>query len=357
MAKKTSAKKTAPKARRKPHATPDRIFQMTWAFAAPLSLHAAVENRVFDVLDRKPMTLEQLWAATGCSTRGIRALVEALAGFGVLKRKGKTYSLAPDISAFLVRGKPGFLGGVIRHIAGQLMDTWSALPQCVRTGQPARSVNRQDGGAEFFSQFVEDLFDLNYPGAAALAEHLASKIKKLRWTGPVRALDIAAGSGVWSIALAQRVPSAQITAVDWPAVTPVTQKVAQRHGVRDRLRTLDGDLLQVDVGNDYHVAFLGHILHSEGEARSKKLLKRIYDALAPGGIVAIAEFAVNEDRSGPPNSLVFALNMLVHTDEGDTYSFNQMTQWLRQVGFGAVSRLPIPGPSPILLGVKPTSSK
>ena len=167
-------------------------------------------------------------------------------------------------------------------------------------------------------------------------------------------LDLAAGSGVWGIALAQASPHVRVTAVDWPGVIPVTRRVAEKHGVLDRFRFVEGDVLEADLGRDaHHVAALGHILHSEGPDRSRRLLGRVFDALAPGGTVVIAEFVANDDRTGPPNALIFAVNMLVNTEQGDTFTFGEMTAWLREAGFDDVRQLAAPGPSPLLLATKP----
>jgi hypothetical protein len=83
------------------------------------------------------------------------------------------------------------------------------------------------------------------------------------------------------------------------------------------------------------------------------LLKRVFEALAPGGTVAIAEFTANNERTGPPNALIFSVNMLVHTTEGDTFTFKEMSDWLREAGFRNVRLLDAPAPSPLVLATKP----
>jgi ubiquinone/menaquinone biosynthesis C-methylase UbiE len=234
------------------------------------------------------------------------------------------------------------------HLANQLLDNFRHLPEIVRTGKPVSAVNQQNQGAEFFSKFVECLFNLNYASACALAEELAKQLP----AGKINILDVAAGSGVWGFGVAQRFPQSQITAVDWHTVLPVTRRVAQRQDLADRLHTIEGDIQEVDFGTGFHVATLGHILHSEGETRSRNLLKKVFDALAPGGIIAIAEFVANDDRTAPPYPLLFAVNMLVHTDDGDTYTFKQMTAWLEEIGFRQVRQVDVSAPSPILVAVK-----
>jgi O-methyltransferase domain len=103
------------------------------------------------------------------------------------------------------------------------------------------------------------------------------------------------------------------------------------------------------------VATLGHILHSEGEARSRALLRKVFAALAPGGTVAIAEFLVNADRTGPANGLIFAVNMLINTDQGDAFSFEQIRGWLHEASFRDARTLDAPGPSPLILATRPAA--
>jgi len=325
--------------------TPQRISQLAWGYAAPLILEAAIRNEVFDTLEASPMTIEELHAVTGASTRGLTAIANALYSLELLdKDQHGRYSLTPESAMFLVRDKPSFMGGLILHTSEQLLPKWLRLNEVVRTGKPATAVNQEEAGSEFFEQFVSDIFPMSYPSAQALAAALH--------LDQGRVLDLAAGSGVWGIALAQNSPGVRVSAVDWPNVLPVTEKTAVRFGLEDRFNFIPGDLLSADFGSGYDVATLGHILHSEGEARSRKLLEKTWESLAPGGTIAIAEFLVSHDRKGPVTGLFFAVNMLVNTDEGSTYSFEEISDWLFDAGFLNPHLLEVPGPSPLILATK-----
>jgi hypothetical protein len=87
--------------------------------------------------------------------------------------------------------------------------------------------------------------------------------------------------------------------------------------------------------------------------RSRKLLNRVFDAMAPGGTIAVAEMVPNEDRTGPAQSLLFAVNMLVFTDEGDTFTFDEIADMLKSSGFIHARTLDAKGPSPLILATKP----
>jgi 3-hydroxy-5-methyl-1-naphthoate 3-O-methyltransferase len=126
-----------------------------------------------------------------------------------------------------------------------------------------------------------------------------------------------------------------------------------RFGLAERYQYVAGDLLTADFGSGYQVATLGHILHSEGLANSREIIRKVYEALEPGGTVIIGEFLVDADRRGPLQGLIFGVNMLVNTEQGDTFSFEEIREWLELAGFSNVGVLEAPGPSPLILANKP----
>lgn len=330
--------------------SPDRIFQMAWGYAAPLVLEAALHHRVFNYLDEEAKSVAEIAADTGASERGLRAILDVLVGLDFLtKDENGRYANTPESSAFLVAGKPSFQGGIIEHTSTHLLPSWLQLNEVVKTGKPVMSVNEEVDGSEFFQPFVEAIFPMSYQAALTLGQSL--EIEKA--TAPVKVLDIAAGSGVWGVGLAQQSPQVTVTAVDWEGVLPVTRRVAARHGLEDRFNFVAGDILQVEYGEGYQVATLGHIIHSEGQARSRELLQKVFTALAPGGTIAIAEMVPNHERTGPPQALIFAVNMVVNTEAGNTFSFEEMSQWLQEAGFINIRQLEAPAPSPLILADKP----
>src|SRR6266478_5721393 len=305
--------------------TPERIMQFTFGFAPPLIIEAAIRLRVFDVLDEGAKTIEKLCAETQTSLRGLRAILNALVGLELLEKGDDGRSaLTPESAAFLVRGQPAFHGAFFLLTSEPMLSEWAKLHDIVRSGRPEKHINREQDGVPFFRQFVEDIFPIH----DAAAQRLSEALEVSKAAAPLSVLDLAAGSGVWSVALALRSPHVRVTAVDWPGVIPITQKVTVRFGVADRFRFVAGDLLEVDLGSGHAIATAGHILHSEGEARSRLLLAKTFDALAPGGTLAIAEILVDADRTAPLPALIFAVNMLVNSDQGDTFSFEEIAGWL-----------------------------
>ncbi len=330
--------------------TPQRIMQFAFGYAPPLVIEAAIRHNVFDQLDAGPKTAEQIAETSHASLRGIRMILNVLVSLELLtKDDDGLYWLTEESAAFLVSTKPSYFGALIRHTSEQLLPRWLSLNEVVKTGKPATRVNDEKEGSDFFQQFVEAIFPMSYAAASALAEALGVSNSE----SETSVIDLAAGSGVWGIAIALRSPKVHVTAVDWPEVIPVTRRVAERLGVKDQFNYLEGDLQAVDYGTGFNVATLGHILHSEGEARSRELLRRVYHALAPGGTIAIAEMLADSDRRGLAHAMIFAVNMLVNTDNGDTYSFEEISTWLADAGFVDARLFDAPGPSPLVLATKP----
>jgi ubiquinone/menaquinone biosynthesis C-methylase UbiE len=332
--------------------SPERIMQFTFGFAPPLIIEAAIRHRVFDLLDEGAKTLETLCAQTRTSLRGLRAILNALVGLELLAKGDEgRYALTPESATFLVRGKPAFHGAFFLLTSEPMLSEWAKLHDIVRSGRPQKRINREQDGVAFFRQFVEDIFPIHY----AAAQRLGEALEVPKAAAPLSVLDLAAGSGVWSVALALQSPHVRVTALDWPGVIPITQKVTMRLGVADRFRFVAGDLLEANFGSGHAIATAGHILHSEGEARSRLLLQKTFDALAPGGTMAIAEILVDADRTAPLPALIFAVNMLVNSNQGDTFSLEEIAGWLREAGFAQVRTVEAPGLAPrLILATKPS---
>ncbi len=322
---------------------PAVLMSLSFSFANQQILRTAVELDLFTHIENGAHTAADLAKASGATERGVRMLADALVGLKVLEKAGNRYSLTDAARTFLTKNSPAYMGAWILH-SDQIKEAWSHLTESVRTGHPWRKVETEEGGATFFAQFVDSLFVMNVPGATAAAKHVVNGRRGLK------VLDIGAGSGVWSLMVAKEDPDAHVTVADFPQVIEVTKRFVAKHGFTDRYDYLPGDFRQSDFGRDkYDIATLGHICHSEGPRQSEELLRRIKRALKPGGQLVIGEFLADEERKENAFALMFALNMLVHTEEGDTFTLTELKDILTRAGFDAVDTLQAPAPSPLII--------
>jgi ubiquinone/menaquinone biosynthesis C-methylase UbiE len=326
-----------------PVVSPLSLMDTAWGFTRTQILKTGVELDVFTQIEQGHTTVPALARAIGASERGVRILLNALVGLQVLERTGEQYRLTEGARTFLSKGSPAFMGQWLVHL-DQLMPAWAHLTEVVHSGQPFRQVEGDGDRGEFFSKLVTGLFTMNAPGAQAAARVLVGQRSGLR------ILDIGAGSGVWGIAFAQRDPQARVTLLDYPKVIAIGQEFVARHGLTDRFQYLAGDFRELDFGREqYDIAILGHICHSEGPRNTQTLFRRIRRALKPGGRLLIAEFLADEARQAATFPLLFAVNMLVNTAEGDTFTLSELRTWLQAAGFPTVETLEAPAPSPLIV--------
>jgi len=309
---------------------------------------AAVQLKIFDHIAKGKHTAIEIAEASGASQRGITNLLDALTGMGHLRKSGSRYRLTPASAAFLVTGKKPYVGE-LAHGLSLTWDAWKNLTDSVKSGRPAQTVNVAEKGKEFFPKLVASIFPGNFAASTMAVSRLPQKERdKIR-----KILDVAAGSGAWSLAFAQAIPQARVTSMDFPEMTPITRSYSEKLGVAGRYEYLEGDLRQVDFGRDmFDLVILGHIVHSEGEKHGKQLLQKSYAALRPGGKLLIGEFVPNDARTAPAMPLLFGLNMLLQTEEGNVFTLREYRTWLKEAGFRKVSTIPVLPPSTVILATK-----
>jgi ubiquinone/menaquinone biosynthesis C-methylase UbiE len=306
-------------------------MQMSFSFAPSRILSAAVQLDIFSKISAGAQTASEIAKAADASERGTRMLLDALRGFELLTKHKDAYTVSPMAAKFLVRDSPDYLGAMFEN--NDHWEAWTKLPEAVKTGKPARAVFDASEAEKFFTVLTRSLHVQNRIPAQRLAKLLGIGTSH---TG-VQVLDVGCGSGVWSIAIAEADPDAHVTAQDLPKVLDQTRGYLERHGVAKQYDFMSGDLhtLSLPAGK-YDVVLLGHIIHSESPTSALELFKTLHPALKPGGRLAIIDMIPNDERSGPPFPLIFALNMLVYTHEGGTYTFGEYKQWLNEAGFSSV---------------------
>ncbi|MBV9568094.1 MAG: class I SAM-dependent methyltransferase [Hyphomicrobiales bacterium] len=189
-------------------------------------------------------------------------------------------------------------------------------------------------------KFAEAMVPFIRPVAAALAEKVAALPTPAR-----RVLDIAAGHGMFGISVAQAVPQAEITAIDWKPVLAVAKNNAEAAGIADRYRALPGSAFELEWGEGFDLVLLTNFLHHFDQKTCVGLLEKSRKSLGPNGQVFAVEFVPNEDRVSPPFPAMFAFMMLGSTPHGDAYTARELEEMGRQAGFKKISVEPVP-PTP-----------
>ena len=322
--------------------SPARIMQIaTGGWAASILATAAIHS-IFTHVEAGADTPELISRRAGVSLRGAGTLLDGLVGLGLMTVSGGRYRNAPDAAEFLVEGKPGYMGGFAKVVFARSPGR-TRLPDAVRTGQTEASEAEKPENP-FWEELVPAIAVLSIPVILAAAERL-----KLAAAGPISILDVGGGSGVYSAIWLGMNPQARATQLDWPNVNRLARGFVGARGVADRFRTVDGDFHTTDFGTaEYDVAVYSHIAHQESPASNAAIFKKFRKALKPGGTLLISDFVVENDRSGPPFSLLFRSEMLLSAAEGSTYTRADYEAWLRDAGFTSVAIQPTPSPATLV---------
>lgn len=325
--------------------TCSRLLQ---GYAPARVLMTAFELGVFTAVAEGNHAAEDVARATATSTRGMRLLMDALVSLDLLQKHEGAYRLLPGSEAFLAKTSPQYLGYMWE--TNHLWSAWSALTEVIRTGQPYTQLEKESDAARFFPKLIRSLHVMNLEAARKMAQILMPAQIPLN----SRILDIACGTGVWSIPFAEASAQVQLDLLDFADALAVAKDYVQRHHVEAQISFIPGDLKHADLGKDrYHLIILGNIVHSEGAKSSQDLIRRCARALCPGGKLVTIDLFPNEERTGPPRAVLFALNMLLNTSEGDTFSVSEYNAWFQDAGLTEGSLVELDDNTTALIAAKP----
>lgn len=318
-----------PSAAAQPQPSPQLFFETMNAYQRSAALKTAIELDLFTAIGEGARSAEAIALRCQASVRGVRMLADFLVAIGFLTKQGGQYGLTPDAAVFLNRHSPAYVGGAVGFIASPLLtERFNGLVDCVRKGGTVTADNGLDPDHPMWAEFARSMGPLMRMQAESIARFL-----HLDNSQRCKVLDIAAGHGMFGIAIAQHHPQAEIYAVDWPTVLQVAREHAEQAGVAEAWHPLPGNAFEVDFGSLYDLALITNLIHHFDEETSETLLRKVRESLAPEGRAVILEFIPDENRVMPPQAAMFALTMLVGTPAGDVYTFSQYERMCRNAGF------------------------
>ena len=332
--------------------TPIPLMQIISGFWASKTLATAVELDLFTQLSGRGVDIHELRQLLEIDPRPAEMLLSGCASLGLLEKRGERYYNSPLSEEFLVRGKPYYFGGVITLLDRRLYLPWNRLPEAIKTNR-AQTWGDQPGIFEAMSAnpeeqrvFTEGMHSFSVQSGEAVAA-------AFDFLPYAHLLDVGGGSGAYCIEAARRYPHLRATVFDLPTALEIAREKIAEAGFSDRIKTHPGDFFNEALPKGADVVLLSMILHDWTPEKNWVILTRCFDALPSGGAVIVSELMMNDEKTGPVSAALMSLNMLIET-EGRNYTWAEYTQWLKEVGFREIQRLPVesPGVNGILIGRK-----
>ena len=329
------------KARDEAGILPDDLNETIRGFMSSRAVLTALELDVFTAVGAGASAPE-VAGKIQASPRATEILLNALASLKLLEKKDGSFYNTPVSARFFAEGSRDNARGGLMHMAN-LWQRWSTLTECVRAGTAVQTGKRDGSSTQAFIAAM----DRN------ARERAQSVVQAVGSEGIRRLLDLGGGSAAYSIAFAKAIPGLQADVLDVPEVLPLTQDFIRKAGLSDRVHTRPGDMLHDPLGEGYDLILLSAICHMFSPEENRALFRRVCAALAPNGRLVVQDFILEPDKTAPRFAALFALNMLVGTRAGSSYSEPEYGAWLQEAGFGEVRRVRLPGPSGLMIATRP----
>jgi len=320
---------------------PDEMNRTLRGFQESRVVLTAVELDLFTAVG-SGATAAEVAARVGGDPRATEMLLNALVAMGWLAKHGAIFSNSPASARYFAAGSADDWRAATLHVA-HLWETWSTLTECVRAGTSVTRQAKAGRGEDWTTAFIAAM----HRNARARAPLVVSAVGT---DGVSRMLDVGGGSGAYSIAFASAKENLEVDLLDLAEVLPITQGHIEDAGLAGRIRTRPGDLRSDQLGVGYDLVLVSAICHMLGVDENGDLVRRCFQALAPGGRLVIQDFILEPDKTAPKSAALFALNMLVGTRGGSTYTEAEYAAWLAEAGFEDARHVRLPGPSGLIIG-------
>lgn len=323
------------------YVTYQQLMGLANGYADSKVLLVANELGVFTAIGTGGHRVNALAAACGTTHEGMRLLLHALAGLGLLRRKADRYWNTPLGLRFLDGHSPQAITNLLWLLNHHWSD-WTGMARAIRRGRPGWA--RVTKTAEFRRRFALAMQERSH----VLAPPTIASFRLPR--NATRFLDLGGGAGSYSIALARQYPTLQGLVIDQSVA--VARRLIRQQGLADRLKVRTGNLFTLPQATGFDVALLSNVLHDFSEKENLRLLRRVYQSLRPGGKLFIVEYFLNPAGIRPAEAAIFSLLMYAFTDTGRCYAWKEAEGWLATAGFSRCRRHRITGTIGTLEAVK-----
>lgn len=287
-----------------------------------LLLDAAIATGVFD---RLPGTAEEVAERAGLAPAALRVVLSALVTLEVLQAGADgSFSLGPAAP------EPAAMPSVRHH--ARAMRRW------------ATSIEAQLRGERTSGEITdpETFHDALRRNAQQVAPAVVDAVMA-RFPSAGSVLDLGGLHGEYSLEFTRR--GLKATMQDMPAMVDVARRQGRLEAAGVDL--YEGSFFDAVPDGPFDIAFCSGITHTFGAEQNLSLFRNLRPVVTPAGGVAVVTFL----RGRNPLSALFAVQMLLNDNGGDTHTEEEYRAWLAEAGFavdGGVLDLPGQGARSVL---------
>ncbi len=316
----------------------DHLFS-SWSMYV---LFAASRLEIFTLLATKSMTAAELAERLDARTQLLPALLDACAAMGLLRIKDGLYENSHISDAYLVEGKPLYMGDLIELQATDAAQWQGLYDAILGRHEAAKATVQTELDPRRFTLAMNNLAMLGEAEALATAVDLS---------GCKTMADIGCGSGIYSVTLCRHYPDLHAVLLDRKETLETTHEIVRQHNLQDRINTRPADITRDAYGRNLDVVLLSDVLYQD-EAISKTILRSAYAALAAGGRLVVRGYYSDPEGSQPLFGALFAVMLLLSDPNREPITFPGVRGWIEETGFKNVGTFALTERSTCLIAVK-----
>jgi len=313
--------------------TPEEILKTSGAYWQSFTLHAAVKLDIFSLVEDGLNTIDALADELTADSRALNMFLLALVAMGLIKKNGDVFENLEHSRTFLVKHSTQYFGSIILHSYNSVK-SWSMLVEAVTSGRSDKNIlDMPEDERRNFLMGMNVLATINSKNAAEAVD----------LSGCRHLLDLGGGPGTYSICFCKKNPDLKATIYDLIETEKIAEQMVNDAGLNQRIDFMAGNFVEDEINGSYDAAWISHILHGESFDTCVKILKKAASSMQPGSKIFVHDFILDNDGAGPLFPAVFSLNMLVNTQEGQSYTENEISNMFQQVGLCDIERLSFRG--------------
>jgi SAM-dependent methyltransferase len=309
---------------------PEEVMTEAREFMKSRVILTAAELDLFTYLGKEPSSADKIAGKLGLDQTALTRLLDCLVVFGLIDKEKGPYRIT-EKGALLSADHPETILPMILHM-NHLWETWSGLTESVRKGHQGQT----EPGLKFEEKSMKAFIGAMHVVAKGMSAEIAESLDLKSYR---KLLDVGGASGTYTMAFLRKNRGMRAVLFDLKGVIPIARERLEQEGLLDRVELVAGDFYKDDLPGGCDLALLSAIIHQNSPEQNINLYKKVYRALIPGGVILIRDHIMDETRTKPPGGAIFALNMLVNTRGGDTYTLNEIKGTLEKAGFTEVTLL------------------
>lgn len=311
--------------------SPEEVLRLSQNFMESRILLSGAELNLFTILNPTPLSAQEVASKIGADLRALTVLLDALSAMDLLVKKSGTYQCANSVSPFLSDDAPNSVLPMVLH-ADHLWQRWSGLTDVVRSTIVSKGAVKPSRSPEELCAFIGAMHIIAAPRADEIVAATNPGSSKTL-------LDVGGASGTYTIAFLKAVPEMKATLFDKPEVVDMARERLNKAGMLNRVTFVTGDFYQDEFPHGHDLAFVSAIIHQNNSEQNLDLFNKVFRSLNRGGRILIRDHVMEPDRIHPKDGAIFAINMLLGTPGGSTYTYEEIKTGLLQAGFTNVHLL------------------